>query len=200
MKKTIIFDFGGVLINWDPRHLYRKMFEDEAEMEWFLANVCTMDWNLRQDEGRPFAEAVKLLQNEHTTYSDHIQAYHTRWEEMLDGPIEDTVGILYELKEKGYTIYGLTNWSAETFPKALELFEFLHILDGIVVSGTEKLVKPNPAIFELLLQRYNLAAADCVFIDDNAANIKAAKAIGFTTIHFSTPEDLRKRLEQMEIL
>lgn len=200
MKKTIIFDFGGVLINWDPRHLYRKIFDDEAEMEWFLANVCTMDWNLRQDEGRPFAEAVKLLQNEHEKYSSHIQAYHTRWEEMLDGAIGDTVGVLYGLKEKGYTIYGLTNWSAETFPRALELFEFLHILDGIVVSGKEKLIKPNPAIFELLLQRYNLAAPDCVFIDDNAANINTAKAMSFETIHFSTPDGLKKSLVELGVL
>jgi len=200
MKKTIIFDFGGVLINWDPRNLYRKLFDDEAEMEWFLANVCTMDWNLRQDEGRPFAEAVKLLQNQHAKYSNHIQAYHTRWEEMLDGAIEDTVKILHELKENGYIIYGLTNWSAETFPRALELFEFLHILDGIVVSGTEKIIKPNAAIFELLLQRYNLNAADCVFIDDNLHNINAAKALGFEAIHFSSPHHLRERLTALNIL
>src|SRR5436305_1684034 len=154
MKKTIVFDFGGVLINWDRRHLYRKIFDDEAEMEWFLANVCTMDWNLRQDEGRPFADAVKLLQKDHSKYTNHIEAFHTRWQEMLNGPIEETVEILRELKQKGYTIYGLTNWSAETFPVALGLFEFLHTLDGIVVSGVEKMVKPNPAIFELLLKRY----------------------------------------------
>jgi 2-haloacid dehalogenase len=200
MKKTIIFDFGGVLINWDPRHLYRKMFDDEQEMEWFLANVCTMDWNLKQDEGRPFADAVELLQKDHSKYAGHIEAYHTRWQEMLNGPIHDTVAILHELKEKGYTMYGLTNWSAETFPTALELFEFLHTLDGIVVSGTEKMIKPNPAIFQLLLQRYNLRAADCVFIDDNLNNINAAKALGFETIHFSTPAALRERLEGLNIL
>lgn len=200
MKKTIIFDFGGVLIDWDPRHLYKKIFEDESEMEWFLGNVCTLRWNLRQDEGRPFADAVALLQEQHPQYANHIQAYHTRWAEMLNGPIEETVQILHEFKQKGYTIYGLTNWSAETFPVALQRFDFLHELDGIVVSGEEKMVKPNDSIFNLLLRRYNLQATNCLFIDDNLYNIEAAHNLGFDTIHFSTPADLRSKLQEMELL
>jgi 2-haloacid dehalogenase len=200
LKKTIIFDFGGVLIDWNPRYLYKKIFDDESEMEWFLGNVCTMNWNLQQDEGRPFAEAIGLLQHEHAQYSEQIQAYFTRWEEMLNGPIEETVKILRHLKATDYTIYGLTNWSAETFPKALALFDFLHELDGIVVSGTEKMVKPNDAIFKVLLQRYNLTAANCLFIDDNVYNIEAAHNLGFETIHFSTPEDLKAALQEIEVL
>jgi len=200
LNKTIIFDFGGVLIDWDPRHLYKKIFADDSEMEWFLGNVCTLSWNLKQDEGRPFAEAVTLLQEKHGQYIEQIQAYHTRWEEMLNGSIEGTVKIFHELKEKGCTIYGLTNWSAETFPKALELFAFLHEFDGIVVSGVEKMVKPDEGIFKLLLHRYHLKAADCLFIDDNIYNIEAAHNLGFDTIHFSTPADLRNKLEEKELL
>ena len=200
MKKTIIFDFGGVLINWDPRNLYRKIFSDEVEMEWFLANVCTMDWNLQQDEGRPFADAVQLLQKEHEDYAAHIDAYHTRWTEMLDGEITGSVEILKELQAKGYTVYGLTNWSHETFPIAFEQFVFLQTLHGIVVSGVEKLIKPNPAIFTLLLNRYNLKAEDCVFIDDNALNIESARNIGLHAIHFSNPEALRTELQTLGIL
>ena len=200
MKKTIIFDFGGVLINWDPRNLYRKIFDDEAEMEWFLANVCTMDWNLEQDGGRPFDEAVTLLQKEHANYTAHIEAYHKRWPEMLNGEIPGSVQILKELQEKGYTVYGLTNWSAETFPIAFEQFVFLQTLHGIVVSGDEKLVKPNPAIFNLLLQRYNLKAEDCVFIDDNALNIESARKLGLHAIHFINPEQLRGELQALDIL
>ncbi|HWB26262.1 MAG TPA: HAD family phosphatase [Chitinophagaceae bacterium] len=200
MKKTIIFDFGGVLIDWDPRHLYKKIFEDESEMEWFLGNVCTLHWNLQQDGGRPFADAVAMLQEQHPQYAGHIQAYHTRWEEMLNGPIEDTVQILHELKRKGYTIYGLTNWSAETFPVALQRFDFLHELDGIVVSGEEKIVKPDNAIFNLLLKRYNLKAPDCIFIDDNLYNIEAAHNLGFGTIHFASPANLKSRLQEMSVL
>ncbi len=200
MKKTIIFDFGGVLINWDPRNLYRKLFADEAEMEWFLANVCTMDWNLRQDEGRPFAEAVQLLQKEHENYAAHIEAYHTRWPEMLDGEITGSVQILNELLAKGYTVYGLTNWSNETFPLAFDQFVFLQTLHGIVVSGVEKLIKPDPAIFHLLLDRYTLEAPDCVFIDDNALNIESAQQLGLHAIHFKSPEMLRSELQTLGIL
>lgn len=200
MKKTIVFDFGGVLIDWNPRHLYKKIFTDESEMEWFLGNVCTLHWNLKQDEGRPFAEGVTLLQGQYPQYTEQIDAYHKRWEEMLNGHIEETVQIMRNLKSAGYTILGLTNWSAETFPVALERFEFLHELDGIVVSGTEKLVKPDDTIFKLLLQRYNVKAEDCVFIDDNIYNVEAAHNLGFEAIHFSTPEALRHRLEELGVL
>lgn len=200
MKKTIIFDFGGVLIDWDPRHLYKKIFADESEMEWFLGNVATLSWNLKQDEGRPFAEAVELLQAQYPQYHGHIQAYHTRWPEMLNGAIEESVQIMRELKQAGYTVYGLTNWSAETFPLALELFPFLQELDGIVVSGTEKLVKPGDAIFKLLLQRYNLKAEDCIFIDDNIYNVEAAHNLGLEAIHFSTPGELRERLRELGVI
>ena len=200
MKKTIIFDFGGVLIDWDPRHLYKKIFADDSEMEWFLGNVCTMSWNLEQDGGRPFADAVALLQQQHPQYAEQIQAYHTRWHEMLNGSIEDTVTVLRELKQDGYTVYGLTNWSAETFPVALGLYDFLAELDGIVVSGVEKMVKPDIAIFNLLLQRYNLTPGQCIFIDDNIYNIEAAANMGIEAIHFTSPAQLRQRLQELEVL
>jgi 2-haloacid dehalogenase len=200
MKKTIIFDFGGVLIDWNPRHLYRKMFDNDAEMEWFLENICNNAWNLKQDAGRPFAEAVAILQQQNPLSANKIKAYHTRWPEMLNGEIAGTVRILEELLENDYTVYGLTNWSAETFPIALELFGFLHKLHGIVVSGDEKLVKPNPEIFKLLLSRYNLQAQDCVFIDDNAHNVESARQLGIYAIHFTTPEDLRIQLQALDIL
>ena len=200
MEKTIIFDFGGVLIDWDPRHLYKKIFADDSEMEWFLGNVCTMSWNLEQDGGRPFADAVALLQQQYPQYADQIEAYHTRWPEMLNGAIEDTVKILRELKQAGYIVYGLTNWSAETFPVALGLYDFLGELDGIVVSGVEKVVKPDNAIFNLLLQRYNLTPGECIFIDDNIYNIEAANNMGIETIHFTSPGQLRERLHELEVL
>lgn len=200
LRKTIIFDFGGVLIDWDPRHLYKKIFADDSEMEWFLGNVCTMSWNLEQDGGRPFADAVALLQQQYPQYTEQIQVYHTRWHEMLNGAIEDTVKILRELKQHGYTVYGLTNWSAETFPVALELYDFLSELDGIVVSGVEKMVKPDNAIFNLLLQRYNLTPGNCIFIDDNIYNVEAAHNMGIEAIHFSSPTLLRQRLQQLEVL
>ncbi|HVX48623.1 MAG TPA: HAD family phosphatase [Chitinophagaceae bacterium] len=200
MKKTIIFDFGGVLIDWDPRHLYKKIFTDESEMEWFLGNVCTLSWNLKQDEGRPFAEAVSALQAEYPQYFEHIQAYHIRWDEMLNGAIAETVAILRALKQEGYIIYGLTNWSHETFPVALQRFDFLHELDGIVVSGEEKMAKPSEDIFNLLLQRYRLNAGDCIFIDDNVYNIEAAHNLGFNTIHFTSPAALNIRLGEMGVL
>lgn len=200
MKKTIVFDFGGVLIDWNPRHLYKKLFADESEMEWFLGNVCTLDWNLKQDEGRPFAEAVALLQAQYPQYHEHIGAYHNRWEEMLNGEITDTVELLNKLKKAGYTLLGLTNWSAETYPVALERFGFLQEFDGIVVSGHEGMVKPNDAIFQLLLQRYNVRAEDCIFIDDNIYNVEAAHNLGFEAIHFSTPAALQQRLQELEIM
>lgn len=153
-------------------------------MEWFLGNVCTLHWNLKQDEGRPFAEGVVLLQGQYPQYTEQIDAYHKRWEEMLNGEIQETVQILRNLKSAGYTVLGLTNWSEETFPVALQRFDFLHELDGIVVSGTEKMVKPDDAIFKLLLQRYNVQAADCIFIDDNIYNVEAAHNLGFEAIHF----------------
>jgi 2-haloacid dehalogenase len=199
-QKTIIFDFGGVLIDWNPRHVYHKIFKTEAETEWFLNNICTTEWNLSIDKGKPFAVAVKELCVVYPEWSKEIEAFHLRWEEMLGGEISGSVEILREIQDAGYPVYGLTNWSAETFPIAYERYKFLQTLDGIVVSGREKLLKPDSGIYNVLLERYGLKPEDCIFIDDNLHNIEAAARIGFEAIHFTSPSGLRDELQKFMIL
>ncbi len=191
---TIVFDLGGVLVDWDPRHLYRGEFEDEAAMEEFLATVTTPAWNLELDGGRSFAEGVRALVAEHPRHEALIRAYHERWPEMLRDPILGTVEILAELRAVEVPCYALTNWSAETFPHARERFEFLSTFDGVVVSGEERAVKPDPALFAVLEQRFGVEPARTVFIDDSATNVAGAAARGYATVHFTGPEDLRARL------
>jgi 2-haloacid dehalogenase len=198
--KTVVFDFGGVLIDWDRRYLYRKVFEDATEMEWFLKNVCTDSLNSLQDQGIPFSETIPELQMKFPEYCDKIAMYKTRWSEMVGGPIAGTVQILKEIQAKNFPVYGLTNWGAETFPIVFNQFEFLRSLDGIVVSGFEKKIKPFPEIYNILINRYNIAPESCIFIDDNYLNIQSAKAIGFKTIQFDTPENLRKHLMLLKVL
>ena len=194
-RDVVIFDFGGVLLDWNPRYLYRKLFsEDEAGMEAFLAEVTTSEWNLQQDAGRPWDEAVRLLSAEHPTKTELIAAYQHRWEETLRGPIDDSLRILHELKAAGHPLYGLTNWSHETFPIARQRFEFLNLFDGIVVSGEERMVKPDPRIYRTLLERYDIEPTRAVFIDDNKRNVDAAAALGIHGIHFRTPHQLREEL------
>jgi 2-haloacid dehalogenase len=196
---TIIFDFGGVLVDWNPKYVYRQLFKKPEDMHWFLENICTDEWNLEQDRGRPLAEGTAILVGKFPEYEALIRAFYGRWEEMLGGDIGGSVEILLELKRQ-YPVYGLTNWSAETFPVALERFDFFKVFDGIVVSGTEKLVKPDSAIFRLILDRYRLKAENALFIDDNIKNIRAAGEMGFNTIHFESPEKLRAQLAQMKII
>jgi 2-haloacid dehalogenase len=198
--KAIVFDLGNVLINWNPRNLYRKLFTDTAEMEHFLTHVCSAEWNLEQDRGRSWADAVKLLCAQHPTQAELIAAYATRWEEMLDGPIQGTVEILRELKIAERPLYGLTNWSAETFPVARLRFEFLDWFDGIVVSGNVKLVKPDARIYRHLLDSYGLTATETVFIDDSRANVEGANAVGLTGLHFTSPAALRRDLTALGVL
>jgi 2-haloacid dehalogenase len=187
--KNIVFDFGGVLVDWNPRHLYKSHFKDPAEMEYFLQNICTEEWNIEQDRGRSLAEATLLLQNKFPEYTDLISLFYGQWEVMLKDEIPGTVAILHQLKKK-YTLYGLTNWSAETIDIAYRRFAFFQEFEGIVVSGTEKLIKPDKRIFQLLLERYALQADESVFIDDNLTNILAARELGFTALHFLNPEQL----------
>jgi len=197
MTKNIIFDFGGVLVDWNPRYLYRKLFADEKDMEDFLLSVCTTDWNEQQDEGRLLADGTAALIAYYPDKAQLIEAYYGRWEEMLGGAIEETVSILRALKNSDqYGLYGLTNWSAETFPIALQKFDFFSLFDGIVVSGAEKLRKPNPAFYQLLLHRYNLIAQDCLFIDDNQRNIDAAIEMGIPSIRFEDAGKLHKTLQE----
>jgi 2-haloacid dehalogenase len=200
-KQAVVFDLGGVLIDWNPRHLYRKIFNgDEESMERFLSEICTSDWNLRQDEGRSFAEATNELIASHPEQAGLIRAFFDRWPEMVAGAVERTVEILAELKRAGREIYALSNWSAETFPHTRERFEFLGWFDFIVISGEIGLVKPNRKVFDFLLEKIGRRAEDCVFIDDSPANVAAAKELGFDAIHFRSPRQLREELMNRGIL
>jgi 2-haloacid dehalogenase len=200
-RNVVIFDFGGVLVDWNPRYLYSKLFgDDEAGMERFLAEVTTPEWNLQQDAGRPWDEAVRLLSAEHPTQADLIAAYQHRWEETLGCPIDDSLHILRELKAAGHPLYGLTNWSHETFPIARQRYAFFDCFDGIVVSGEEGMIKPNPKLYETLLERYDIDPTCAVFIDDNKINVEAAEALGIHGIHFHTPAQLRAELIELGFL
>ncbi|HYG17996.1 MAG TPA: HAD family phosphatase [Ohtaekwangia sp.] len=198
---TIIFDLGAVLIDWNPRYLYRKILKDENEVTWFLENICTSDWNDQQDAGRSFKQATEELVAKHPEWEVAIRAWYDRWKETIPGAITDTVEILRTLKEsKRYNLYALTNWSAETFPWALDNFEFLHWFQGIVVSGIEKTRKPYPEFYQILFNRYNVDPARAIFIDDNIKNIAGANAVGLKAIHFKTAAELQQTLEEMKIL
>ena len=195
MITTIIFDLGGVLIDWNPEYLYRKVFKDESEMKHFLEKVCTPEWNEEQDAGRTLAEATDFLLKKYPEHEENIRLYYDRWQEMLAGAIEGTVEIFEKLKKtKRFKIYALTNWSAETFPIALEKYQFLSWFDGVVVSGTEKKRKPFPEFYQILLDRYQVKAEETIFIDDNLRNVDAAKQVGLDAIHFRTPEQLNEEL------
>lgn len=201
VRRVAIFDLGGVLLDWNPRYLYRKLFDgDEAAVEAFLADVCTHEWNLRQDAGRSFAEAVEALMPRHADQRSLIEAWRARFDEMIPGAIEGTVEILRELKARGVPLYALTNFSAETFASQRGRFDFLAWFDGIVVSGEEGMIKPDPRIFELLLSRHRVAARDAVFIDDMPANAAAATALGIRGVHFRSPAQLRGELAACGLL
>lgn len=197
---TIIFDIGNVLVDYNPRYLYRKIFKTEEEIEWFLANVTTHEWNEKQDAGRSLDEAIKELHDKFPDHTHAINAWPTRWQETISGPIQDTVDILKSIKDsKKYRIYALTNWSAETFPWALETFPFLNWFEGIVISGVEKTRKPFPDFYHILLKRYSVKPEKAIFIDDNLNNIAAAKAIGIDAIPFIGADDLRIQLKKRGI-
>jgi 2-haloacid dehalogenase len=193
-RTTVIFDLGGVLIDWDPRHLYRKLISDETEMERFLTEVCSPAWNLEQDRGRPWNEATELLIRQHPTDAALIEAFRERWPEMLGDPIQGTVDILRELRDRSTPLYALTNWSDATFHHAESLYDFLGWFHGIVVSGREKIVKPDPAIYRVLCKRYALESGALVYIDDNPNNTAAASELGMHGIHFTDPPTLRREL------
>ncbi len=197
--ENIIFDFGGVLVDWNPRYMYRDHFPSEAEMEYFLHHICTDEWNIEQDRGRTLAEGTTILQAKYPEHHDLIQLYYDGWETMLKSDIPETVTILHQLKEK-YNLYGLTNWSAETFPIALERYSFFREFKGIVVSGEEKLIKPDKRIFHVLFDRFQINPAHSVFIDDNLKNIETARETGLHAIHFQNPSQLEKALETINVL
>lgn len=198
---TLIFDLGGVLIDWNPAYVFDKLIEDEEKRRHFFSTICTAEWNEEQDAGRSLKDATQLLVDQYPEWQEYIEAYYGRWEEMLGGPIAETVAILRELKESGrYKLYALTNWSAELFPVALRKYDFLHWFDGRLVSGEEKTRKPFPEIYRLLLDRFNIQKEEAVFIDDNQRNADAAQAFGILTIRFESPAQLRSELKQRGIL
>jgi 2-haloacid dehalogenase len=197
---TVVFDLGGVLVDWDPRHLYRDLFDNPDEMESFLAEVTTAEWNAHQDAGRPWAEAVELLVAEHPERRELIEAFHRRWPEMLAGEIPGTVDVLAELRATGVRLVALSNWSAETFPLARERFDFLAWFEGIVISGDVGVNKPDRRIFEHLTAQFCIEPADALFIDDSPANVEAASALGFCAIQFTDAIALRLELVRLELL
>lgn len=197
--KNILFDFGGVLVDWNPRYMYRKHFSNEKEMEDFLQTVQVDAWHSEQDRGRSLAEGTRVLQNQFPEYHDLIELFYKNWDEMFRGEITGTVEILHKVKDR-YKIYGLTNWSAEVFPSAYLKFPFFSEFDGIVVSGVEKLIKPNPEIFYVTLNRFDIKPDETLFIDDNLNNINAAKALGIHAIHFQNAEKLYQELQQLNII
>ena len=195
---AVAFDIGGVLLEWNPRYLYRKLFgADEVAMEQFLAEVCTPEWNARLDAGRPFAEAVAELVAAHPDHAPLIEAYHRRWPEMLGSEVPGTVEIVRELRAAGMPTYALSNWSAETFPVTLSRFPFLREMDGLLISGEAGVGKPDPAIFREFLRRFGLVASQTVFIDDWDRNIATARELGLVAIQFTDAAALRTELRAL---
>ena len=200
-KTTIIFDLGGVLVDWNPAYVFDTLIEDEEKRNHFFKNICTPEWNEEQDAGRTLEEATKMLVDQHPEWQEYIEAYYGRWEEMLGGPINETVEIFRQLKDSGrYKMYALTNWSAELFPIALQKYHFLHWFDGRLVSGEEKMRKPFPEFYQLLLDRFAIKKEEAIFIDDNLRNVESAREFGIETIRFTTPAELKKELQGKRIL
>ena len=197
---AVVFDVGGVLIEWDPRHLYRKLFDDEAAMERFLAEVCTPAWNHEQDLGRPFAEAVASLSARFPEHAELIAAYDERWEEMVPGPVPDGPEVLADVQAAGLPCYGLTNFSVEKLALVRRRFAFLTGLDGVVVSGEEGVCKPDSEIYLRLARRFDLTPARTLYVDDRADNVAAAEALGFRGHHFTSADGLRAELVRIGVL
>ncbi len=198
--KNIIFDFGGVLVDWNPRYVYRSYFKTEEEMEHFLGNICTTEWNSNQDCGHLMADATRERVALFPEFKEAIEMYYYRWGEMLRSDIPASVALLKELKAAGYGIYGLTNWSHETIQVAYDRYPVFGEFDGIVVSGIEKMLKPDPRFYNILLERYGLKASECIFLDDNQDNVDAANALGITALRFTTAEEIKPQLVELGVL
>jgi len=189
----VVFDLGGVLIDWNPDYLFRKLIADETERKWFLANICSGEWNLQQDAGRPLSEATAILSAQHPDHAELIEAFYARWTEMLGGALAEGVAIFEALETAGVPLYALTNWSGETFPYAWNSYPFLQRFKDVLVSGDEKLIKPDARIYQRMLERIRKHYPDAqpqqlVFIDDVLRNVDAARALGWRTIHHTSPE------------
>lgn len=201
MIKNLIFDLGGVLIDWNPRYLYQSIFTQSHEMEFFLKNICTHEWNAQLDTGRSFKEATQDLIRKFPRYSHEINLYWQEWGQMLKGEITPVVQLLHSLKfHSDFRLYVLSNWSLETFPIALKRFEFLKWFDGFIISGEEKIAKPDPEIYLRLLNRYQLKPSECLFIDDRLENIETALKLNFSTIHYQDPQSLLEQLQSLGLI
>jgi 2-haloacid dehalogenase len=197
---TVVFDLGGVLIDWDPRHLYRQLLDDEAEIELFLETVCTTGWNAQMDAGRQFAEGVAELVAQYPDQEWLIRAYADRWEDMLAGEVPGTVEVLDDLARAGVRLFALTNWSRETFPIARRRYPFLDRFMAVVISGDEGIAKPDPRLFQVLVDRHGVEPAAALLVDDSVANVEVAAALGFVTERFTSAEALRSRLVREGLL
>ena len=197
---TVIFDVGNVLLDWNPRHLYRKLFDDEERMEWFLANICTSAWNLELDRGGAFAEAVRELVLRHPEWEREIRAFDERWHEMIAGEIAGSIELLARLKRRGVGLFALTNFSREKYDATFPRYPFLREFDGVVVSGHEGVLKPDAAIFRLFLERYRRQAPRCLFIDDSPRNVAGAIQVGMEAVQFTDAASLARDLEKLGLL
>lgn len=197
MIKNIIFDYGAVLLDWNPHHLYDSYFGSAEKAEWFLQNVCTYTWNTQHDGGKPVAEGTAELIAQFPEWEKEIRMYYGCFEQMIGGQIEGMYELITGLKQRGYHVYGLTNWSGETYPLVRHKYPIFDLMEGMVVSGDEKMLKPNAEIFELLLQRYGLKADESVFIDDNANNCQGARNVGLQAIQFKDARSLAEELEKI---
>lgn len=197
MIRNVIFDFGAVLVDWDPRHLYVPYFGDPDKAEWFLTEICPYSWNTEADAGRTTAEITAERVALFPSWEKEIRMYYGRWIEMMGGQIPGMEALVRDLKDRGYGVYGLTNWSRETFPLVLDRYPVFRLLDGYVVSGEEMTMKPYPRLYRILLERYGLQAGECVFIDDNPANTAGAEAVGIRGLVFQDAEQVRKELSAL---
>ena len=198
--KAIIFDFGGVLLEWDPHALYRRYFNQTHEIDRFLDEINFSAWNAQQDKGRPFAQAIAELSAQFPQHAHLISAYFEHYEDSVIGPLPGMPELLHRLKRAGYPLYGLSNWSAETFLMIRMKYSFFELFDDIILSGEVKLLKPDPAIFRLTLNRIKHKPDECLLIDDSPANIASAQDLGIATVHFRSSQQLEQELRLLNLL
>lgn len=194
-----LFDIGNVLVDWNPDHLFRDIFDDPGERDFFLTEVCPQSWNIEQDRGRSWPDGIAEAKMRHPDYAEAIQAYWDRWLDTIAGPIHETVNIQQSLRSRGYPVFALSNFARETFALAEVEYPFLKDFDGRIISAHEGMVKPDPAIFRLAEERFNLPRETTLFIDDSEANIATAREFGFQIHHFSEPPALKTHLRELGI-
>ena len=185
MIKNIIFDYGGVLLDWNPHYLYDPYFGDKEKAEWFLTHICTYEWNAQHDNGKPVAEGTAELIAQHPEWEKEIRMYYDEFMKMMGGQIPGMEELVKRLKGEGYRIFGLSNWSVETFALVRPVYPVLNLMEDMVISGKEKVMKPDHRIFELALERFGIQASETVFVDDNPANVQAACEMGIKGILFN---------------